>query len=185
MTDPAALIGTVMREGFACAPPSQWTAFVATDAGAPWRTAMPVRVPWTSFAAADLAEASAYGASLPYLPDAGRDAWRVAGAAGGDCEDISLAVAARLIGRGWPAGALRLTTCLRGGKGHAVLTVCAAAPIGDLVWCNVVGEALPWRQLSDPSLPMPYAWIARWNGFDRWVRLCEASATGIPDRARA
>ncbi|MGH6946134.1 MAG: transglutaminase-like cysteine peptidase [Kiloniellales bacterium] len=65
-------------------------------------------------------------ARVRYTPDAARDLWRPA-VGEGDCEDIALAKRQELASRGWPLGALRLTTCrtIRGvpASGHAVLSV--------------------------------------------------------------
>lgn len=162
---------SLIREGWAVPPPEQWRAFLATDGGRPWREAEPCRLSLTPEREAELHDAAAYAASLPYVPDL-LDYWRVANHEGGDCEDLSLAMAARLIERGWPAGALRLTRCKRGvgpKGGHAVLVI--ATESDDLIWCCIVGQVHAWTALSDPELPYPYRWVDRWHGPDRWVML--------------
>lgn len=165
----------MIREGWAVPPPEQWRAFLSLDGGRPWREAEPSRIALTPAREAELHDAAAYAASLPYVPDA-LDFWRVATHEGGDCEDLSLAMATRLIERGWPAGALRLTRCRRGTgpkAGHAVLTV--ATETDDLVWCCIAARATPapqpWAVFTNPELPYPYRWVDRWHGPDRWVML--------------
>lgn len=52
------------------------------------------------------------------------DTWEIAGARGGDCEDLALAARKLLIERGFPATALRIALGrTETGEGHAVLTV--------------------------------------------------------------
>ncbi len=165
----------MIREGWAVPPPPQWQAFLATVDGAPWREVEPCRVRIDPDRAIELRAAADYAASLPYFADL-TDYWHVASHEGGDCEDLSLALAARLIGHGWPAGCLRLTRCRRGSgpkAGHAVLTI--AADADDLIWCCIAAqrnpEPQPWAVFSNPELPMPYRWVDRWRGPARWVML--------------
>lgn len=151
-----------LLEGFAVPAPPQWIKF----GGGPWSEAKPERIELTEKRWRQLRAAVFWVNRLPYTPDPGKDEWKIAGREGGDCEDLSLALGARLIKKGWPAGTLRLTTCLRGGTGHAVLSICTADE--DLIWCCIVKDVVPAYLLSDPSLPSSYSWRARWSG-NSWI----------------
>jgi predicted transglutaminase-like cysteine proteinase len=63
----------------------------------------------------------------------------------GDCEDIQLLKRRRLIDKGLPRRALRMTVVLdQEGEGHAVLM--AHTTSGDLILDNKTSAVLPWRE---------------------------------------
>lgn len=73
------------------------------------------------------------------------DRWDFAEDGYGDCEDFQLVKRKRLIEKGLPRRALRLTVVLdQSGEGHAVLMVRTTS--GDLVLDNKTPAVLPWRE---------------------------------------
>jgi predicted transglutaminase-like cysteine proteinase len=73
------------------------------------------------------------------------DRWDFAEDGYGDCEDFQLIKRKRLIAKGLPRRALRLTVVLdQTGAGHAVLMVRTTS--GDLVLDNKTAAVLPWRE---------------------------------------
>lgn len=157
---------TRMSEGFpAQGIPVQWQNFLLRhpdqDAIAPKVVAM------TEAREAELLEVHNEVYQWPYVRDQGRDFWEIATPAGGDCEDLQLAVRAKLIGLGWPAGALRMLKCWRGSEPHAVLRI--VSDRGCYIRCNTVPAIVPWFDLTNPILRFPYAWGVCWAGQNRWV----------------
>lgn len=68
---------------------------------------------------------------------------RKVGARVGDCEDFALTKRQRLLGAGWPSGALRIaTTRTESDSGHAVLVVTTSK--GDLVLDKRTNIVKPW-----------------------------------------
>lgn len=109
-----------------------------------------------------------YGAV--YAPDApGDDVWgafrRLAGQWAGDCDDFAVEKLRRLLARGWPRGALRLTVCVVAGVGHCVL--CVVTDGGRAVLDNRhAGVAY-----ADHRLYSGYTWVGEeWPGHTFWWR---------------
>lgn len=160
-----------MREGWRHEPPRQWRRYadaVTAAGGADPDLAPLAVVELTAAREAELFAACRAIGAYPYVPDRAGDDWTPAGPEGGDCESLSLALRDRLAAAGWPAGCLRLLTCLRGGAGHAVLRV--VTDKGDYIWCCFVKMPVPWGQLSDPDLRHTYHWGACWAG-PAWVEI--------------
>jgi len=101
--------------------------------------------------------------SMRYRAERGMiDDWKVGGRSG-DCEDFALTKRAQLIGKGVPAGALRLaTTKTRRGEPHAVLVV--RTDRGDFILDNLSGQVKTRRaagyRLQMMSTNDPLVWSA-------------------------
>lgn len=103
---------------------------------------------------------------LPYKDDVDlyhqEDFWERITTKGGDCEDYALEKRVRLLKKGWPLEALRLTVCLdETGVGHAVLAVDTSK--GTMVLDNRHDRPMPWDSL-------PYYWIMQQEG-QGWVNV--------------
>jgi predicted transglutaminase-like cysteine proteinase len=94
------------------------------------------------------------------------DRWDYPGDGYGDCEDFQLLKRKRLIEKGLPRRALRMTVVLdQNGDGHAVLMVRTTS--GDLVLDNSTSAVLPWRETG-------YHFVKReGQGGPAWVSLVE------------
>jgi len=92
------------------------------------------------------------------------DRWDFAEDGYGDCEDFQLVKRKRLIEKGLPRRALRMTVVVdQASEGHAVLMVRTTS--GDLVLDNKTSAVLPWRETG-------YWFIKREDGL-AWVSLVD------------
>jgi predicted transglutaminase-like cysteine proteinase len=85
----------------------------------------------------------------------------------GDCVQYALLKRHELLMRGWPSGALHLTTAVTPqAEGHLVLVV--STNEGDWVLDNLHANVVPWESL-------PYRWVARQQGpsFKDWVSVAQ------------
>ncbi|MGB5093853.1 MAG: transglutaminase-like cysteine peptidase [Parvibaculum sp.] len=89
--------------------------------------------------------------------------WAVAGAQGGDCEDLAMLKQKLLIDRGWPADSLLITVVREwNGEGHAVLVV--ETDKGEYIldnknWQIVAWVDTPYTWVKRQSRERPYIWV--------------------------
>ncbi len=113
---------------------------------------------------------------VKYVRDLGDD-WRVADTEG-DCEDYALTKLARLLGYGWPRGALRMTLYYvvppDRWQAHAVLQI--ETDHGTWVLDNRMKYPRVWTR-------MPYRWLWRERPNDEaWERLIAARTAANANR---
>ncbi len=118
-------------------------------------------------------------ARVKYRRDIG-DKWEVADTEG-DCEDFALAKMVRLLGYGWPRGALRLALCMVTGpmrrQMHAVLQV--ETDHGTWVLDNRMKYPRLWTRM------IGYRWLWRETpGSEKWERLIAARTAAKDNRKR-
>ncbi|PSC02490.1 transglutaminase [Alsobacter soli] len=102
--------------------------------------------------------------------------WDLAEDGKGDCEDYQLLKRKRLIDKGFPRRALRMTVVLDGNdEGHAVLVV--RTDRGDYVLDNETSSILPWSETG-------YAYIRQEGSSGTgWVSLGGVNAPAVTARA--
>ena len=155
--------------------PNGWMDFLARRPGL--ACAFPATVAMTAARFLRLSQVqTGVNLRVKYVRDLGDD-WRVADTEG-DCEDFALAKMVRLLGYGWPRGALRLALCVIAApmrfQAHAVLQI--ETDHGTWVLDTRMKYPRVWTRL-------PYQWLWRERPNDEaWERLIAARTAANANR---